>query len=121
MLEREKSGKKKILVVEDEAVNQRVIERTIQGDEYHLLISGSSEEALFKFQSEPISHVLTDVNLGESLTGLDLARTFKLMNPNVKIVVMSSDETNEGKVGDWGVFLKKPFTKDELSAAFDQS
>lgn len=117
MSEREKSGERKILIVEDNVLTQKLIERTIQGGGFHLLLSGSSMDALSKFQSEKIECVLTDVDLGGGLTGLELAHTMKQLNPQVKIVVMSADETNGAKVGDLGVFLKKPFTRDEFSAA----
>jgi len=68
---------------------------------------------------QPFDVLLTDVNLGEGVTGFDLGRFARRRQPHMRIVYMSG----EADARDWMTFgvqgsdyIAKPFTLDNLRA-----
>ena len=108
---------KKILVVDDILYVVKSISKIFQ-DEGHFVISAvSGSEALEKiFKYSP--HLITvDHNL-KDMTGLDLIRKVKKINPNIKILYLSAvhDRKVIKTVLGSGVqhYLIKPFKKNRL-------
>ena len=51
---------------------------------------GTSAEAVTSFENNHPNVVMLDLDLGYGPTGLDLARAFRIRNPNVGLVMLTS-------------------------------
>jgi two-component system, cell cycle sensor histidine kinase and response regulator CckA len=110
-----------ILVVEDEDGIRNLISTILRLSGYDVLGAQDGEEAqgLLKDHGGRIRMAITDVNLGPSMGGVELAHNLRTLLPSVKILYISGREdedgmireVNDGKAG----FLSKPFTPKSLT------
>lgn len=74
-------------------------------------------------RGQPFDALVTDVNLGEGVTGFDLGRFARQRHPDIRIVYMSG-EANAQHWMAFGVpasdYLSKPFALDKLRALLFQ-
>ena len=78
--------KPSLLVVEDEPLLRQTFSRLL-GKKYEVRIAENAEEALNMYQ--PSDAVLSDINLGGGITGLELAEQLSTRNNNARITIMS--------------------------------
>ena len=81
----------RLLVVEDDAFTRTSIVGALAGNGMEVIDSvGTSAEAVSSFEKNKPDAVLLDLDLGYGPTGLDLARAFRLRNPNVGLVMLTT-------------------------------
>jgi CheY-like chemotaxis protein len=113
-------GAETILVVDDEPALCAVIIRMLAKQGYTVLNANSGEEALRLIESESRAPdlLLTDVVLGGSLNGPELADRICALLPQVRVLFMSGYARDVISVPDLlkqgRAFLAKPFTPDTL-------
>jgi len=114
----------RVLVVEDEALICTFIEDVLVESGFEACSVNSGEAALSTFLDgrEGCRALLTDVNLGDGISGWELARQIREITPNFPVVYMTSasapDWKSQGVVD--SVLLEKPFAPAQLAAAVSQ-
>lgn len=114
-----------ILVVEDELLIQHIAEETLDDGGFKVDIATSAEDALQLLDDESRRYraLVTDINLGHgTLSGWDVARRGREVNPELPVVYMTGDSAAE-----WAaqgvpnsVLLTKPFAPAQLLTAVSQ-
>ncbi|HEY5630478.1 MAG TPA: response regulator [Candidatus Limnocylindrales bacterium] len=112
----------KVLVVDDDASVQRLLQQTLRGEGYEVLIATEAAEALRLWQQETPVLVLLDVTL-PGMDGYDLAvriRGAEAAGRHVPIIMLTSDRDASQKVkalrSGADDYLVKPFHPAELLA-----
>ncbi len=113
--------KRKILLVEDDIINQEMLRVTLE-DTYTLVIAESGESALniLRDDHETVSIVLLDLNL-PGIKGIDLLKMIK-NNPvysRIPVIVMTSDSEAEVECLMQGAidFIPKPYPPSKVILA----
>ncbi|MFQ6024267.1 MAG: diguanylate cyclase [Acidiferrobacterales bacterium] len=111
--------KKRILVVDDEQSIRGMVSHVLTDERYQVIEAASGEEALSTFESSPVPVIFTDIRMG-GMSGLDLLKKVKRLNPETNVIIMTSHGTmdvaiNAIKGGAYD-FLTKPFEDLELVA-----
>ncbi len=109
--------KKRILVVDDEQSIRGMVAHVLTEERYHVVEASSGEEALSTFETDPFPVVFTDIRMS-GMSGLDLLKKIKRLNPEANVIIMTSHGTmdvaiNAIKGGAYD-FLTKPFEDLEL-------
>jgi DNA-binding response OmpR family regulator len=113
-----------ILVIEDEYSVQGLVEEWLAEGGFGTDILSSGEEALTLFKSglKNYSALVTDVSLKGRLSGWDIARRIREVNPVFPVVYMTggaSDEWASQGVPN-SILLSKPFAPAQLVTAVAQ-
>ena len=113
--------KRRILIVEDEAVNQMILSRFLE-DVYEVIpaMNGTEAMELIHAQYEAISLILLDLNLPD-IHGLDILRRLNA-NPHyarIPVIVMTADSKAELDCLTLGAidFIPKPYPQQEIVLA----
>jgi DNA-binding response OmpR family regulator len=110
-----------ILVVEDERLMRRLLERILCTNDTSVLLAADGQEAvdIYRDHKWQISVVLLDLGLPK-LSGWEVFKNLKQQNPNVCVIVASGylDPDLKSRMRDAGVqyFIEKPYKLDELLA-----
>ena len=114
-----------ILVVEDEALVQDLIENALQEGGFGSQIASSGEKAIELLEGKDGGSyrvLLTDVNLSGILTGWDVARRARELNPDLPVIYMTGHSAEE-----WysqgvpkSLLLQKPFAPVQVVTAVSQ-
>lgn len=115
------NGKRRILIVEDEAVNRDMLDLFLR-DQYEILMAADGEEAMrrvWEFR-ETLSLVLLDL-LMPNMSGQEVLRRMK-QSPEMRhipVIVISSDLTQEIECLNMGAsdFIQKPYPVPGVIAA----
>ena len=106
------TDKLRILVADDEPTIRSVIAQVLRLDGHDATEAGSAEEALDAFRARPFPIVISDINM-PGMSGLDLLREIKAMDPESLVVIMTSQASLEVATaalrGGAYDFLVKPF------------
>ena len=117
----------KVLLVEDDAAVQRVLERTLQklGHEVTLAVNGAKALELLDTQSFDL--MITDLIMPE-MEGLQLLRELRKKPARPTVIAMSgggrgsaTDYLEIAKTFGATVTLPKPFSQEQLTAAIDRA
>ncbi|MDB5104917.1 MAG: multi-sensor hybrid histidine kinase [Fibrobacteres bacterium] len=115
-----------VLVVDDERVLRTFAKCALESAGYRVLTAGNAVEALLVCNEYPgtIDLLFTDVEMGKSLNGIELASCFNLLRPETRILITSGTylpESIHGKNGRGPIwdFLPKPFSLQGLLRAVD--
>jgi two-component system cell cycle sensor histidine kinase/response regulator CckA len=111
-------GSGTILLVEDEDALAEVARKVLEHSGYVVLHAASGEEALRiarSYQGD-IHLMLTDVRLGGTMDGIELAQRLRSVRPQTRVLFMSgySDASNRADSKSGLPLLEKPFTGDDL-------
>ena len=115
------NGKRRILVVEDELINQELL-RLILGETYEVIIAGTGTEAVtaVREQYEILSLVLLDLNLPD-MHGLEVLRQLKADGryARLPVIVMTADKEAEVESLSLGAidFIPKPYPQPKVVLA----
>jgi CheY-like chemotaxis protein len=114
-----------ILVVEDDHLVQSVVEEALTDGGFEIVIASSGEQAIELFDSSEgkFRAIVTDINLGrDKLSGWELARHAREVNPDFPIVYMSGDSAEDwaSKGVPHSIMLAKPFAPAQLVTAVSQ-
>lgn len=113
-----------ILVVEDDALIQGIVEVALSDGGFQPEIASSGEEAISLLQGDHAKYraLLTDINLSGRLTGWDVARRARELNPDIPVVYMTGAAADE-----WpslgvphSLLLQKPFAPAQVVTAISQ-
>ena len=113
-----------ILVVEDERLMRRLLERILCTNDTSVLLAADGQEAVEVYRDHKweISVVLLDLGLPK-LSGWEVFKNLKQQNPNVCVIVASGylDPDLKSRMHDAGVqyFIEKPYKLNELMATLD--
>jgi CheY-like chemotaxis protein len=113
-----------ILVVEDEALIQEMVSEALLdgGFETEIVSSGEDAVALLKDHATKYRALLTDVHLRGKLTGWDVAKQAREINPEMPVVYMTgagADQWPSHGVPN-SVLLSKPFAPAQVVTAVSQ-
>jgi CheY-like chemotaxis protein/glycine cleavage system H lipoate-binding protein len=113
------TGKKKILVVDDEITVCKSIRQAILSEDYEVDMALSGEEALGKDKEKNYDLIITDLMM-PGMSGLDLLKQIKASRPEARVVMITGYPTIRTAVESikMGAFdyIPKPFTPAELRA-----
>jgi two-component system response regulator HydG len=106
-----------VLVVDDEASNRLTLERLLARESYRVLQAPNGREALELLRSASVDLVLTDLKM-PGMTGIDLLRAVRKIDPEVEVVMMTAYGTVETAVEAMKegafTFVSKPLGRQEL-------
>jgi two-component system cell cycle sensor histidine kinase/response regulator CckA len=109
-----------VVLVEDEELIRRLLERVLESAEYEVLVAANGEQALRMMDKRAgeIALLLTDLVM-PGMSGLELARAAREQQPDLPVLCMSgySEQTlrDRGGDGDEVDFIEKPFAPGELT------
>ncbi len=112
------NGKRRILIVEDELINQELL-RIMLSETYEILFAATGTEALKIIESEhqTLSLILLDLNLPD-MKGMDILRQLKAdpAAAKVPVIVMTSERESEVESIELGAvdFIPKPYPQAEV-------
>ncbi len=120
--------KGRILIMDDEAVVRKLLDKLLQRFGFEVDIAANGEEALDRFEKrwtkkETYTAVITDLTVSGAMGGLQLTKELLKREPSLKIIISSGYSEDEAisKYKDFGFFaaLRKPFSIDELTAVLN--
>jgi DNA-binding response OmpR family regulator len=110
-----------VLIVEDEALIAEVVGENLKDAGFAVELIEAAEEAFARIQSDgaPIQALITDVRLGGSSSGWDVARRAREKIPDLPVIYMTGDSG-----ADWSaqgvpnsVLIVKPFATGQVVTA----
>jgi len=108
-----------LLVVDDEEGPRQSV-RIIFKDEYQVLLANSGEQAVELARNHPVSVVVSDI-LMTGMSGIDVLRHLKEINPAIEVIMLTAYETIETarQALRHGAcdYLNKPFDVQTMRAA----
>ena len=101
------------LIVDDDNTILSIVGELLSANAITVHTAESAEEALELYARAQIDVVLTDVQMG-GMSGFDLLKRLKLVNPNVKVIVMTAFDSYESvlqalQLGAYD-YIQKPLT-----------
>jgi two-component system response regulator (stage 0 sporulation protein F) len=114
---------RRVLVVDDDPSLRNLLAQTLQGAGYQTFMAEDGRDARMQVEERSIDLVITDLAMpGEE--GMELIRTLKKKQPDVKIVAMSGAFGTEvlRAAGALGAHLSlaKPLSKETILRCIDQ-
>ena len=108
-----------VLVVDDEPMILRLMERTLAQAGYHVHTASNALRALELIEQEaaPPDVLVTDICM-DGMNGVELARVVTRKHPSVQVLLVSGYDPEHTEVT-WP-FLRKPFSPDALVRAVEQ-
>lgn len=108
--------KKRILVVDDDAMNLMLTKRILE-KEYDVLLAESGKEALIKMKGEKIDLILLDIAMPE-MNGMETFERMKEISVDIPVIFLTAsgyedDVRSAIRLGAVN-YLKKPFFPKEL-------
>ena len=107
-----------VLVVEDDFFVRYDIAGCLREAGYAVIESESGEEAiaLCKFGMS-IDMIVTDINLGGSASGWDVAKRFRSEQPDMPVVYISGEQFDPERCVRDSVFVAKPYQHTDILGA----
>lgn len=111
-----------VLAVDDEALVLELIQVALEDGGFVVQPATGAKEAIALIDSDPARHftgLVTDVNLGRSLSGWDVARKARELNPAIPVVYISGDSGHEWEVNGVpnSILVQKPFAPAQIVVA----
>jgi CheY-like chemotaxis protein len=110
-----------LLLVEDEALLAVPLEAELEDEGFKVVLALSGSEALEHLEksADQFAGIVTDIRLGSTIDGWEVARIGRRKNPHLAVVYMSGDSA-----ADWPIYgvpnsimLSKPFALAQLITA----
>ncbi len=107
----------RILVVDDERSMRELLAIVLGREGYEVVVAESGRQALDELERRPVDLLISDIHMPD-MTGLDVLRTAKGMNPDlagIMVTAFASTETaiDALRMGAYD-YIHKPFNVDEL-------
>ena len=107
-----------ILVVDDDATTRDLLNEVLTAEGHVLVTSRSGEEALAIGRQQAFDVIISDMKLGPNLNGLDVLRTYKAIQPESEVILITAFGSMETaieavKAGAFD-YLSKPFRLEEV-------
>jgi two-component system OmpR family response regulator len=102
---------RRILIVDDEDQIITLLRFYFTKLGWEVVSAGSGAAALKAFEADKFHVLLADVDLGDKIDGIEVARRLLDQHPHLKVVMMSGKPENKARVRDAkvGAFIPKPF------------
>jgi len=114
---------KKVLIVDDEALIRFGLEKFISNEGYTPITAGSGQKALEMIENHNPDIALLDLNLRDSIDGLELLRVIKESRPEIEAIMISGQSEIHGAVEAMKLgardYLEKPIDFDQLKERLD--
>lgn len=111
------SAKTKVLVIDDDPVIGKSIDRVLSGKGWAVITAADGPEALTKLALEDYDVVFTDIRM-PGMDGVEVARRIKQTRPWLPVVIVTGygSEENEARAKQAGVdaFLRKPLSPEMI-------
>jgi CheY-like chemotaxis protein len=113
-----------VLIAEDQAEIGNLLKDSFEDGGYDVLLAVTAEEALAALDArgEEVRALVTDIKLGSSKTGWDVARHARELKPEMPVVYMTGSESS-----DWpslgvpnSILVPKPFAPAQVITAISQ-
>jgi DNA-binding NtrC family response regulator len=115
----------RILIVDDDRETCRFMSELLAAPDRELLTAASADDALAAIRRGDLNLLISDINLNERRTGLDLLREFRERNPAGQVVLISGFGTLETAIEAVraGAFdyISKPFVISEVKATVSRA
>jgi DNA-binding NtrC family response regulator len=112
----------RVLAVDDDPLVCQLIGEILGEGAYELHCARSDREALARLDGDGYRALIVDINLGAGVTGFDLARHARRIDPAIAVVYVSGHSASRSfetfRVRG-GVLVEKPFTAETLKGALD--
>jgi PAS domain S-box-containing protein len=112
------TARRRVLAVDDELPLRRLVSIMLSSEGHDVTIAASAEEALELLERQTFDVVLSDVNMGEGMTGWELADRIRERWPDLPIVLVSGlgAQITEDEMRAHGVaaVLAKPYRAAEI-------
>jgi DNA-binding response OmpR family regulator len=113
-----------VLLVEDDDAIQGIVEDALREGGFDATSAKTGEEAVTLFKSRLVAYcaLVTDINLLGKLSGWEVARAAREVNPNFPVVYISGAAAHEWPAQGVpnSIILKKPFAPAQLTTAVSQ-
>ena len=113
-----------ILVVDDDSVARKVVQRNLLSKDYHVIAAPSVAAAIQILDTTPVDLVITDLKMPK-IGGIDLIRHIRANFEDTAVIMITgyaSIETAVEAVKEGAEdYLPKPFTDEELFAAVEKA
>ena len=114
---------RKVLVVDDDPVVGKSIDRILSSRGYAVIAAAGGEEALDRLAREDYDVVYTDIKM-PGMSGLEVARHIKESRPWLPVVIVTGygNDENEAEAREIGVngFLRKPLSPEMVESSADE-
>jgi DNA-binding response OmpR family regulator len=109
---------KAVLIVEDDSVIAYDIAAAFSNAGWHVLEAGSADSA-FTLLSEgaPIDALVTDIDLGGTASGWDVAEAFRAAFPRLAVLYTSGISRSHCRAVTGSIFFAKPYNATEIIGA----
>lgn len=107
-----------VLIVDDEPAILEIIQDALSARGLQVKAAETDVDALALLEREAkeLSLLVTDINLGQGVTGFDLARKARTLNPGLTVVFITGNPQKFDRFGVEGALLiEKPFAADEFA------
>jgi CheY-like chemotaxis protein len=86
-----------VLVAEDEALVQEVVIAALEDAGFSAIVASSGDQALsiLTKDASTIRALVTDIDLRSQITGWDVARHARELNPDLPVVYMTGDRADD--------------------------
>lgn len=117
----ETSNNPTVLIVEDEPLLRAAAHESLSNAGYRVVEAANGEAAIaFLGNGHAIDLVFTDIRLGGTLDGWDVAEAFREKHPAIPVIYCSGYMTKPPRVVDGGNFIAKPCSPHQIIAATRQ-
>ena len=110
-----------ILVVEDEVLILQMIESALEDGGFKVKSAASAERAIQKLDAResPFCALVTDINLGRGISGWELAKRAREINPAIAVIYVTGHGADEWATHGLpkSVVIEKPFAIAQLVTA----
>lgn len=112
-----------IIYIEDDLTNIALVERVVRMAHDELTTYTSAEEALLNIQPGDADLILTDINFGEGMSGLELTQALRARGIDVPIVAITAYDLQEyvrrAQMAGNSAFVVKPVNVPDLLNILD--
>jgi len=107
--------KPRILVVDDEAVVRKGMQRILEQEGFHVETSASGYSAIERMQKQEFDVVITDLKM-PGMNGMEVLKTVRILQPEIPVIIITGYASVDTAVETMrrGAFdyIPKPFTPD---------
>ena len=112
-----------VLIADDEAAMRDILQAAFEDGGFAVVVAADGEEAMAALEANrEIRALITDIKLGSEVTGWDVARHGREINPDLPVVYVTGSEGH-----DWAslgvpnsILIAKPFATAQVLTAVSQ-
>ncbi len=88
---------KKILIIDDNRMLRALLRNFLKKEKYNIIEAANGEEGLKYYKENPADLVITDIHMPGN-GGLETIKKFQYNYPDIKIIVMKSNNDTKSKI-----------------------